>query len=985
MLGLKLNHDSNEFQFDLEDKFKQFDADAKIITRRHIVSLASQVFDNQGYVSPFIMQFKKLLPMLWHKKIAWDENLLDLTVKDESGQTMPDPVAREAVQLFREWIKQIPLLGQLRFPRWTGGPIQFLAIFGDASKAGMGVAAYAVSKLSDGSLDSQLVFSKTSLMPKNLRSGAEASDALTIARAELIALYMAVNVGLYLKDAYNDQIGTKDIVYFTDSLLNLQRVQRGKGHCKVWEERRIEKILDNTQDSEIRFCPGVKNPADLPSRGCTLTELIEKQTLWTKGPDFLTKSKEEWPKQPLSFSEKESQVLEPSKVFSDNDETQTQIKIFFAQVAAIQQQDAFEAKEKVIAQEKRARKDPEGFFIDDIITNSGCYAKIVRHLVRFKRLAQKMRETGAQRASRSGNPALAPVKQEEFDWAEKVLARRAQKRYLSKEIEVLKRGKVNQVNKLPKGSVLKNIPVYWDEKDQLIRLESRLHLASSLSPEFTNPIILPKCEVAEKRILHTHQTRLHISQRQTFDLVRQKFWVIGNFSYVKSIVRRCPKPRCRYVKYHSPKMSPLPSIRLDNPVPWTNVGVDYLGPLYCKHECEDHANCPHPKEIKVWLILFTCFHSRAIWVELAESCSTRDFLNAFRRFVATQGRPNIFYSDNAAYFTAADKHLQEMQQNVNFDRLRAERFNGDAAIEWRYSTPKASWTHGVTERMIGLLKKQMRVALQMEKLTTQALSTLAMEIANIVNDRPLGVTRQDPTEWTTITPNMLVHGRQRNEFVTPNESELTKLPFSDLWKQRKKVLNHFWSRWYKEYLQELKVDKKWSKHNVVELKIGDVVLIKPDATEKNAWKLARIQDVRRNADKVVSTVTLRLPSGQIVARSVRQVALLEADLAVAEMDESKSPKRMGCAGEEGQSQTGAELVGQPALLPSLLTGIRPCPDAEVEADEDISGEAATVTADPVPEATMEGANLAQAPHSYGLRKRARRKGFFARLHNGTNE
>ena len=50
LLGLKLDQETNQFQFDLDDKFTQFDPEAKKITRRHIVSLASQVFDTQGYV-----------------------------------------------------------------------------------------------------------------------------------------------------------------------------------------------------------------------------------------------------------------------------------------------------------------------------------------------------------------------------------------------------------------------------------------------------------------------------------------------------------------------------------------------------------------------------------------------------------------------------------------------------------------------------------------------------------------------------------------------------------------------------------------------------------------------------------------------------------------------------------------------------------------------------------------------------------------------
>ena len=38
-------------------------------------------------------------------------------------------------------------------------------------------------------------------MPKNLRSKAAVEDALTIARAELIALVMCINMSIYIRNA----------------------------------------------------------------------------------------------------------------------------------------------------------------------------------------------------------------------------------------------------------------------------------------------------------------------------------------------------------------------------------------------------------------------------------------------------------------------------------------------------------------------------------------------------------------------------------------------------------------------------------------------------------------------------------------------------------------------------------------------------------------------------------------------------------------
>jgi len=102
-----------------------------------------------------------------------------------------------------------------------------IAIFGDASKTGMGVAAYAVAKINDNQLRPQLIYSKSSLMPKNLRDKAKLEDALTIARAELIALTMAVTMGNYIQNALPD-VTSANTVYFTD--LGRTQSRKSSGH-----------------------------------------------------------------------------------------------------------------------------------------------------------------------------------------------------------------------------------------------------------------------------------------------------------------------------------------------------------------------------------------------------------------------------------------------------------------------------------------------------------------------------------------------------------------------------------------------------------------------------------------------------------------------------------------------------------------------------------------------------------------------------------
>jgi hypothetical protein len=65
--------------------------------------------------------------------------------------------------------------------------LETVAIFGDASKQGIGVVAYLIKRQAGGFRRTQLLYSKSTLMPKDLRKK-DLADLLTIAREELIAI-----------------------------------------------------------------------------------------------------------------------------------------------------------------------------------------------------------------------------------------------------------------------------------------------------------------------------------------------------------------------------------------------------------------------------------------------------------------------------------------------------------------------------------------------------------------------------------------------------------------------------------------------------------------------------------------------------------------------------------------------------------------------------------------------------------------------------
>uniref|UniRef100_A0A1Y1L0L8 Uncharacterized protein n=1 Tax=Photinus pyralis TaxID=7054 RepID=A0A1Y1L0L8_PHOPY len=57
---------------------------------------------------------------------------------------------------------------------------------------------------------------------------------------------------------------------------------------------RVREIAELTNLENWRHLPSEMNPADLPSRGCNVGQLIQSQ--WWKGPDWLRCSIDQWPK-----------------------------------------------------------------------------------------------------------------------------------------------------------------------------------------------------------------------------------------------------------------------------------------------------------------------------------------------------------------------------------------------------------------------------------------------------------------------------------------------------------------------------------------------------------------------------------------------------------------------------------------------------------------------------------------------------------------
>lgn len=109
----------------------------------------------------------------------------------------------------------------------------------------------------------------------------------TIPRLELMGCLIATRLTQGAKEA----LGQPEIqtIYWSDSTTALAWIKRNE-NWGTFVGNRVRDILKFSKQSEWRHVPGIQNPADLPSRGCSPRELLTSK--WWEGPGWLKSSRE---------------------------------------------------------------------------------------------------------------------------------------------------------------------------------------------------------------------------------------------------------------------------------------------------------------------------------------------------------------------------------------------------------------------------------------------------------------------------------------------------------------------------------------------------------------------------------------------------------------------------------------------------------------------------------------------------------------------
>ncbi len=131
--------------------------------------------------------------------------------------------------------------------------------------------------------------------------------------------------------------------------------------------------------------------------------------------------------------------------------------------------------------------------------------------------------------------------------------------------------------------------------------------------------------------------------------------------------------------------------------------------------------------------MFFCSSLSAVHVEFMDKYSTDIFLMALRWFMCERGVPSRIQSDRGGQLVAASKQLAAW----NFEGV--QEWAGKSGIEWHLVPTGGQHFNGQAERMIGILKKQIRRSYKVRKYTHEETCTILQEASQtVLNSRPMG-------------------------------------------------------------------------------------------------------------------------------------------------------------------------------------------------------------------------------------------------------
>ena len=796
-------------------------------TKRGLVSAIFRTYDVLGWMSPTTLLMKILIQGLWKAGKGWD-----------------DPAPETSVKAYQEWREELKFLAEKTLPRryHQDHPTSItLHGFGDASQAAYGAVIYCRATYSNRPPTTSLVTSKTKLVKQpskpttskdkkpvadqtsevkpvkktNTTTKSEEEPIVeTIPKLELCASLLLAKLLSKVGDVL--KIDSSDWYAYSDSTTVLAWLIKMPTTQPVYVTNRLRQTLEITKPSQWSYVPTACNPADCASRGISPTAL-SKLTLWWEGPPWLK-------------SDPVDQPAHPDRKPSTEAGPTVNILIPYHSVA----ENLFDLPQQ--------------------------YPHIVATTAWCRRFIDRIQHGRPQPDLRTRQ-----LKGEERRDAERWLLREAQRRAFPQDLKRLQAGK-----KLARDSRLKSLTPKLDQH-QLLRVEGRLE--NSARPNSSrHPIICDAQDAMMKKYFeYIHLIMCHCGPSSLLANTGSKLHVIGARRLSRQICSRCTICRtCRPIT--SPQfMAELPSPRVNASPPFTHCGMDYAGPFHIKM-----GYIRKPTILDAFVCVFVCLSTKAVHLEVVSDQATDSFKAALQRFIARRGCPQHFYSDNGGNFVGARNNCRKLYAILK-SQVEDEDIQHFLAthheIQWHNNPAYSPHMGGLWEAAVKGMKAHLKRVMGVINFTFEELTTIICRIEACMNSRPLiPITSHCPDGSTILTSGHFLTNKGTTSYPE-DPRPLTNLQRLHKWQLCEGVVQQFWTRWSKEYLNSLQARTKWQ-YTTPNLQIDDVVAIKPIGKFLPChWPLGRVHRLLPGNDDRVRVVELQTKTG-FTQRAVARLALI---------------------------------------------------------------------------------------------------------------
>jgi len=281
-------------------------------------------------------------------------------------------------------------------------------------------------------------------------------------------------------------------------------------------------------------------------------------------------------------------------------------------------------------------------------------------------------------------------------------------------------------------------------------------------------------------------------------------------------------------------MGQLPKERVTPSRPFLHSGVDYAGPLTLKTWRGKNA-----RTYKAYIVLFICLSTSAVHIEIVSDYSSEAFIAAYKRFTGRRGICSVLFSDCGTNFIGANSELKRLFTVATTESQKMAALLAKDGTQWKFNPPLAPHFGGKWEAGVKSVKYYLKRVVGETILTYEEMNTFLIQIEAILNSRPVTPISDDPDDLNVLTPGHFLIG---SSLTAVPELSLENIRHSRLsrWQLLRQIIDNFWTKWSREYLQNFQVVNKWNK-SFESIKEGAIVLVVDELIQVKMDTFASLQ------------------------------------------------------------------------------------------------------------------------------------------------